>query len=122
MPEIADYELRRNLILESSSTTASIATFAKASIVRLDALKGIVGYIPLTTQIMNRAAELWADVRKIGMMTAPKEALDGDAILAAQAITISAGSERVIIATDNLGHLNRFATPTVTADEWQNIT
>jgi predicted nucleic acid-binding protein len=111
VPEIADYELRRNLILERST----------AAIAKLDALKNTVGYIPLTTQIMNKAAELWADVRRVGLMTAPKEALDGDAILAAQAIIISAGSERVIIATDNLGHLNRFSTITVTAREWRNI-
>ena len=71
---------------------------------------------------MKKAAELWADVRRIGQMTAPPEALDGDAILAAQAIITSAGHEQVVIATDNLGHLNRFATPTVTADEWRNIT
>lgn len=122
VPEIADYELRRNLILESSSTTAARAALARASIAKLDALKNTIGYIPLTTQIMRKAAELWADVRRVGLMTAPPEALDGDAILAAQAIITSAGREQVIIATDNLGHLNRFNTPTVTAMEWRNIT
>jgi predicted nucleic acid-binding protein len=122
VPEIADYEVRRNLVLECSSPTTTKATLAKTAIARLDALKSTVGYIPLTTQIMKMAADLWADVRRKGMMTAPKEALDGDAILAAQAIIISAGHEQVIIATDNIGHLNRFSTSTVTAEEWKKIT
>jgi predicted nucleic acid-binding protein len=122
VPEIADYECRRNLILETSSPDPIKAELAKNSLARLDALKISPGYLPLNTQIMKKAAELWADVRRKGIPTAHTKALDGDAILAAQAIITSAGQERVIIATDNLGDLNRFATPTVTADEWKNIT
>ena len=112
VPEIADYELRRNLILENLTDAIS----------RLDALAAAIGYLPLTLPAMRKAAELWADVRRQGLMTAPKEALDGDAILAAQAAIASDGSSQVIIATTNLGHLGRFNTSLVTATEWQNFT
>ena len=78
VPEIADYEERRNLILENSTNAIN----------NLDALKTSIGYIPLTTDMMLKAAELWADVRRLGLPTAPKEALDGDVILAAQAIDV----------------------------------
>lgn len=111
LPEIADYEVRRSLILENLTDAIS----------NLDGLKYRMDYLPLTTETMNKAAELWANVRKRGLPTAPDEALDGDAILAAQAIITSAGSEEVVIATMNVGHLTRFVTPTVTAKEWDDI-
>lgn len=112
VPEVSDYEIRRNLILENLT----------AAITRLDAFKSTIGYIPLTTPAMRKAAELWADGWRHGIPTAPKEELDCDVVLAAQAITTSAGSEQIIIVTDNLGHLSRFNTSTVTAMEWRNFT
>ena len=48
------------------------------------------------------------------------EALDGDAILAAQAVTAAQPGDRVIVATTNVGHLNRF--PGVEAKPWDYIT
>ena len=112
MPEIADYEVRRSLILEDLTDAIN----------NLDALKHRIDYMPLTTEIMQKAAELWADVRALGLPTAPDPSLDGDAILAAQAIVTSADIEEIVIATMNVGHLARFTTPTVTAKEWQDIT
>ena len=93
IPEIADYELRRNLILEN---------FNK-SIERLDELKKSMTYLPLTTDIMLRAAELWADARKRGKPTSDPKELDGDVILASQALAINAK-----IITTNSGHLSLF--------------
>jgi predicted nucleic acid-binding protein len=66
LSEITDYEVRRNLLLEG--LTRSVA--------RLDELKGTLPYMPLTTQVMLRAAALWADARKRGQPTAdPRELL-----------------------------------------------
>lgn len=93
IPEIADYELRRNLILENLSET----------IERLDMLKEKLGYLPLDTESMHKAASFWADARKRNKPTADKHALDGDAILAAQAMLAGAA-----VATDNVGHLDQF--------------
>jgi len=65
IPEIADYEVRRSLILEG----------LKKSIIKLDNLKETVEYLPITTEVMLKAANLWAEARKKGNPTAdPKGA------------------------------------------------
>lgn len=102
IPEIADYELRRNFLLEG----------LKASVRRLDQLRDILVYIPISSSAMREAADFWAMARKQGRPTAPFEALDGDVILAAQAHEVGA-----IIATENVGHLGLF----VEARDWREI-
>ena len=72
-------------------------------------------YLPISTAAMRQAALLWARARQQGQPTAGDKALDGDVILAAQAIALEAPD--VLIATTNIGHLSRF----VAADLWQNI-
>ncbi len=73
--EIADYEVRRELLRAGKTQ----------GVRRLDAFKATICYMPLTTTIMLRAAEFWALARKQGKPTADDKALDGDVILAAQA-------------------------------------
>jgi predicted nucleic acid-binding protein len=106
VPEIADYEVRRELIRAGKAS----------SIARLDALASAIEYLPLSTAAMRNAAELWAAVRKAGKPTASEKAIDGDAILAAQALTL--GVPDLVVATTNVGHLSRF----VTAAEWRTVT
>jgi predicted nucleic acid-binding protein len=106
LPEIADYELRRELLRLDNS----------ARIRRLDRLKQKLEYLPLTTDIMLQAAELWATARKRGKPTADPKALDGDVILAAQAMSIETTAQTVI-ATTNVRHLSLF----VDAREWSDI-
>lgn len=51
-------------------------------------------------------------------MTADPNALDGDVILAAQAIELSEKRQQeIIIATTNVGHLSRFTI----AQHWQDL-
>jgi predicted nucleic acid-binding protein len=102
IPEIADYEVRRNLLLESKFE----------SIALLDGLKTTLLYQPITTPIMLKAAELWADARRRGKPTADPKELDADVILAAMAIETKA-----VIATENVGHLDRYTT----ARHWSAI-
>jgi predicted nucleic acid-binding protein len=102
LSEITDYEVRRNLLLEGLTR----------SVERLDQLKETLPYMPLTTQVMLRAAALWADARRRGQPTADLRELDGDVILAAQAEQAGA-----IVATENIGHLSRF----VDARDWRDI-
>ncbi|MCP2731874.1 hypothetical protein [Limnofasciculus baicalensis] len=66
---------------------------------------------------MLKSAELWASARKQGKPTADNKALDGDVILASQAILVSNYGHEVIVATTNIKHLSLF----VDAREWQNI-
>jgi predicted nucleic acid-binding protein len=105
VPEIADYEVRRELLRANKA----------AGIARLDALAGRLEYLPLTTGAMRQAASFWAQARQQGRPTAVDEALDGDVILAAQAVTLN--EPGVIVATTNVRHLSRF----VAADLWNNI-
>ena len=107
IPEIADYEVRRELLRLGRPK----------GLARLDAVKAAFYYAPLTTDVMLRAAELWADVRRKGMPTASPDALDGDAILAAQALMAGGPGDTVIVATDNVGHLGRF----VDARVWDQV-
>ena len=74
-PEIADYEVRRELIRARKTT----------GLARLDRLEAGLTYDPITTAAMRRAAESWALVRQAGLPTAAPLALDADCILAAQA-------------------------------------
>jgi predicted nucleic acid-binding protein len=107
LPEIADYEVRRELIRAGKA----------AGIRRLDELKSQIPYRPLTSEVMLLAAQLWADARKRGKPTAHPDALDGDVILAAQAILLANQGNEVVIATTNVGHLSQF----VDAREWRLI-
>jgi predicted nucleic acid-binding protein len=107
IPEIADYEVRRELLR---------ANLLK-SVRRLDHLTQTLEYIPIQTDTMLLAANLWAEIRKRGQPTADRKALDGDVILAAQAQILANETAEVIIATTNVGHLSRFAT----ALNWQDI-
>ena len=104
VPEITDYELRRELLRMAHG----------ASIRRLDALAQATEYLPLTTAAMRKAAELWALARQQGQPTAGDNTIDADMILAAQALTLGAP---VVVATTNVGHLARF----VSAELWQNV-
>lgn len=105
VPEIADYEVRRELLRAGRLR----------GVERLDALAGRLEYLPLTTAAMRQAAVFWAEARRQGQPTAEDRALDGDVILAAQAVTL--GEPDAVVATTNVGHLARF----VTAELWQNV-
>jgi predicted nucleic acid-binding protein len=105
VPEIADYEIRRELLRASKSN----------GLAALDRLIGAVEYLPITTIAMRQAAVFWAQARKLGYSTAGDKTIDADVILAAQAATF--GHADVIIATTNIKHLSRY----VPADLWHNI-
>jgi predicted nucleic acid-binding protein len=108
VPEIADYEVRRELLRANRLR----------GIAHLDRAKRTLGYVPITTAAMLQAAEFWAHARKQGQPTTVDEALDADVILAAQAVLLAAEEgDRVVIATTNVRHRARFAD----ADLWQNI-
>ena len=107
VPEIADYEVRRELLRAKKVK----------GVKRLDQLKRTIGYLPISTQAMLRAAQLWAQARNQGYPTADDKSLDADVILAAQASTLNDTGDDPVIATTNVGHLSRFAQ----ADQWQNI-
>jgi predicted nucleic acid-binding protein len=107
VPEICDYEVRRKLI--HARSTSGIA--------RLDRLKVGFDYAPITTDVMLFAADLWAQARRRGRPTAAPAEIDGDVILAAQALLSAGPGDTVTVATDNVGHLAQF----VDAQPWEKI-
>jgi len=102
IPEIADYEVRRELLRAEKNS----------GLQRLDQLKTTQIYLPLTTAAMLQAARFWADARRRGRPTAGTEHLDCDVILAAQAREVGA-----VVVTENLRHLSLF----VEARSWMSL-
>ena len=94
-----------------SRVTRSVASYSEpgpSGAGRLDHLHPGLSFLPITSVIMDVASELWAHIRRSGMPTAPDEALDADAILAATALMEAQTVDEVIIATNNVAHLARF--------------
>jgi predicted nucleic acid-binding protein len=107
IPEICDYELRRELIRMNRIR----------SLQRLDRFSDLTTYIPLTTRMMRLAAEFWAQARSGGYPTGRDTALDADVILAAQVTEASESGFSTVIATTNVAHLSHF----IDARRWQDI-
>jgi hypothetical protein len=108
VPEGADYEVRRDLFRAGR----------RGGLDRLDKLARQAGYLPVTTAVWRRAAELWASARNEGHATASDTALDCDVILAAQAQMAAEDGFEVVVAMTNVGHLGRF----VDARPWDAVT
>ncbi len=108
VPEIIDYELRRELLRAGKSV----------GLARLDALKLGLNYLPVTTETLLLAADLWAKSRRRGQPTGDPKKLDIDVILAAQALLLPVSLSDLIVATSNVGHLSQF----VPAALWSDIT
>lgn len=101
--ELADYELRRELLRLG----------AVRSLAHLDELGRELLYVPVSTAVWRRAAELWADARNNGFVTADPHALDGDALVSAQAL-----EEDAVVITTNVKH---FEALSVRALEWNAV-
>ena len=98
VPEIADYEVRRELIRAGRTT----------GVARLDALARELGVVPVTREVWLMAAALWANARRAGRPTAEPAALDGDVILAASARVLQGAGHQPVVATTNVDHLALF--------------
>jgi predicted nucleic acid-binding protein len=107
VPEITDYEIRRELLRANKIN----------GLRRLDSFisSNAVVYLPIDTTVMRQAALLWAEARQKGRPAADNKALDADMILSAQAIVQC--KNNFVIATTNVKHFP----PNVPADTWQNI-
>lgn len=109
VPEIVNYELRRELIrLNLALAVAALDAFNRAVPDR---------YLPIRTSAIERAGTLWADARRAGVPTAHPHALDVDVILAAQVLDAGLSTADFVVATTNPVHLTRF----VPCDLWHNV-
>ncbi len=105
IPEIVDYEVRRELLRANKVK----------GLARLDELIDSLEYLPINTEAMRQAAVFWAEARQKGQPTASDKTIDADMILVAQVFVMDVQDK--VIATTNVGHLSRF----VAADLWQDI-
>lgn len=105
LPEIIDYEIRRDLIRNN----------AVMAIAALNNLGRQFEYLPLNTAMFRLASEIWAHMRALGRPAAGSQHLDIDVILIAQAT--SQFPDDFIIATTNVRHF----IPLVNAELWENI-
>ena len=96
--EVADYEVRRELtrLIRSTQLPAS-------RIHRLDQLVNLFTYLPVSTAMWKRAAEIWAGARQLGIPSATAAALDADVLVAAQAAELVA-----TVITNNAAHIGRW--------------
>lgn len=108
--EISDYEVRREFIRIKSEGLAT-----------LDSLRDMIDFLPLSTEVMKKAADFWADVRQNHIPTANDKNIDADMIISAQWSLLSEQfpGRSVFIATKNIKHLKIFAQEN--AQEWINI-
>ncbi len=112
VPAIADYELRREYELRNAFKAIS----------ELNTAKSLFGWLSITDETLQRAAQLWAQSRRMGQPTSDAKALDGDCILVAQtqleAERLNLQPNQWIIATTDVGDLPRLAP----AQRWSDIT
>jgi toxin FitB len=109
-PEISVYEVRRELIrLNKVKSIERLNEFIRYSL------------IPINSETFIQAAVFWAEVRNQGKPTADNKSLDGDAILAAQALQQFEYYDQVSIITTNVKHIERFATNNeLEVVDWKN--
>ena len=109
VPAIADFEVRRKLIrARKSKGLVSLDVWNTADPDR---------YLHLSHSALRLAAELWARARNAGTSTADPKELDGDVLIAAQALDMGLPASDFVIATSNVGHFAQFAP----AELWRNI-
>jgi hypothetical protein len=108
--EISDYEVRRELIRIKSE-----------GITKLDNLRDLIYFLPITTEVTQKAAKFWAEARQNHIKTSEDKNIDADMIITAQwsILTEEYPGRAVLIATKNLKHLKIFAKDN--AQEWRNI-
>lgn len=108
--EISDYEVRREFIRIKSD-----------GLVNLDSLRGVIDFLPLTTEVIKKAAEFWADARQNHVPTSDDKNIDADMIISAQwsLLCEEFPGRAVLIATKNMRHMKLFAKEN--AQEWMNI-
>jgi predicted nucleic acid-binding protein len=108
--EICDYEVRRELIRRNKIKNQK----------KLDELRAIVTVLPLTQEVLLKAAKIWAITRQDNSPTSDDRNIDVDMIISAQYLMLEEEfpGQSIIVATTNTKHLKLFTN----AEEWENIT
>ncbi|MGO8671655.1 MAG: type II toxin-antitoxin system VapC family toxin [Capsulimonadaceae bacterium] len=109
VPAIADFEVRRELT--RAGKTAGLRGLDNWIHLEIDR------YLPLSDTALKLASHLWAQARNSGTATADPKELDGDVLIASQAIDFGLPPSQYVVATINVGHFSQF----VPARNWRTI-
>lgn len=112
--ELCDYEVRRSLLLNQLRNPV-----ASQSLHNLDELLTLIEFLPMTSPVIKKSAQLWAETRFQGLATADADNIDVDVIIGAtcQLLQQEYPGQRLIVATTNVKHLSRF----IEATNWHEI-
>jgi len=116
VPDITDYELRRILVWNAKRSGVTTTK----GIRRLDELRREAGHLPLDTDTMLLASDLWAQTMFSGRPLADPKTLNADVILAAQAYMLRGTYPEIVIASGD-PDLTFFDTADVKAMPWRSI-
>ena len=107
---ICEYEVKRELIRRNKIEELN----------NLTELKQWLNFIKVDDKVLDLAAKNWAKARNMGIPSADDKRLDADMIICStwQLLQEKWTGRYVVIATNNVKHLSRFAN----AEIWQNIT
>jgi hypothetical protein len=114
--DICDYEVRRGLI---SSFIRSGKLASGINGLNSPKTDGLLEFLPVSTEALDLAANLWARASNEGLTTRDDKNIDVDIIISAQyqILRDEYPGQQVIVATTNLKHLSRFCE----AARWQDI-
>lgn len=112
--DICDYEVRRNLVLESMRFEKRLQPLTY-----LDELHDFIDFLPVTSKILISASDVWAKSRLQGQAMSNGASIDVDAIICAhwELLKEEFPSRYVVVATTNVRHLSRFTE----AFDWESI-
>jgi hypothetical protein len=106
VPEICDYELRREYILQNNLKAIGF----------LDGLKQSAVFCKVDSDIWLAAAALWAQCRSAGKAMAGNAELDGDVLLIATVNSMTL-DPTTVVATTNVKHIDQH----LDARKWEDI-
>jgi predicted nucleic acid-binding protein len=116
VPEIIDYELRREIVLQCLIGTND----SYKSLHKLNKYRQTKRFISINPSVtLTDACEIWAKLREKGQGTSDNKNIDVDVILAAQAISMKNDFDEVIIVTGNLSDIQRFCYLDIQVWDWK---
>jgi hypothetical protein len=110
------YEVRRGLLKASIGLAKPVPGLLTLENIRSD---GYLEFLPVSTGVLDLAAEIWAEAAADGRTTRGDKNIDVDIIISAhyQLLVDTYPGQQVIVATKNLKHISRFCQ----AASWQEI-
>lgn len=114
--DLCHYEVMRGLISSSIRSAEAAPGIKSLELLKAD---GFLEFIPVSTEALDLAANLWARAFTSGQTTRDEKDIDIDIIISAQyqILRDEFPGQRVIMATTNLKHLSIFCD----AANWRDI-